>query len=624
MEGDNPEDYKERSFPGEMLARILIHPPAGYLFVGLFLVLCYFIFSRDLNFFVPEDFTYIGGPQNLVPFSDSLDKSLIRHFEPWFLASLFWKIFLLLPAAFLLSVYVTGKIKPEYSDKVFQKLSALSPGRVIPVLSLISLIAIVFLIHYVFQKTYVTDDENAYVFQARIIEKGRLFAPAPPDEKSFDNSFIITKKMFTGKYTLAFPMLIALGHILTGSNYTIPVLLAVLTIILIYFIGRELYGPRIALLSSFLLSVSPFFLFNAATLLSHAANLFFLSVFCLGFFRGVRKNSWIGGLVSGAALGSALNIRQLTALGFGFPFGVYLLWRFFKAGGRGARFILACASGFGVCVFLTLWYNRLLSGSPFIFPFNVYDPLERMGFGPMLSHLLYVHTPIKGLENLLVSFGRLNVWLWGMPVSFLFILPILLRRRWEVPDRWCLAIIASVSIAYIFYYSPGVPDTGPIYYFELLLPLSLLSARGIFLVYEALESLKGGNQLRLLAPVFFSVSFGLGLVTFFPERALHIICMTDKIKEPYDVVDKRAVKPALVFIRSLPRIGWVFGYRNRDPWLRAPLIFCKDLGPEKNWKVIQRFPDRNYYILSFDGKKGQSDILPFSKEDLEKCLQSPP
>jgi hypothetical protein len=99
--------------------------------------------------------------------------------------------------------------------------------------------------------------------------------------------------------------------------------------------------------------------------------------------------------------------------------------------------------------------------------------------------------------------------------------------------------------------------------------------------------------------------------------------MTDKIKEPYDLVEKKAEKPALVFIRSLPRIGWVFGYRNTDPWLKASVLFCKDLGPEKNWPIVQHFPQRNYYILSFDAEKGKSEIRRFSKNDIQKYLQSP-
>jgi len=617
------EDLKEKSWIEELITRILTHSPFRYLALGLFLILSYMILSRDLHFFVPRDFTYTGGPQNLVPFSENLEKSLIRSFEPWLLLSLFWKILLLLPAALFLSVYLTGAINPESAERFLNKLSAVPRMKIVIALCFVSLILIIFFIIFVFQKTYVTDDENAYVFQARIIEGGGIFAPPPPDEKSFGNIFIITHRIFTGKYTLGFPLIIALGHGITGSDHALPVLLAVLTILLVYLIGRELYSGPIALVAAVIFAVSPFFIFNAATLLSHGTTLFFLSLFVLGFFKGVRKNSWIGGLVSGAALGIALNIRQLTAMGFGLPFGIYLLWSIIRHKGRGGRFVLSFATGFGLCVLFTLWYNRLVSGSLFLFPFNVYDPNERLGFGSMLYDLHYIHTPLKGLENLLVSIGRLNIWFLGMPVSLLFLLPVIFSRRWEAPDRWCLALIASVFLVYIFYYSPGVPDTGPLYYFEILLPLSLLSGRGLFLWYEGMKSLKEGKHLRIFVPVFFGVSLALSFISFYPERALHIMIMTDKLKEPYDLVERKVEKPALVFIRSLPRVGWVFGYRNTDPWLKAPLLFCKDLGPENNWQVVRSFPDRNFYILSFEGDKGRIEIVSFSKNDLQKYLQSP-
>ena len=37
----------------------------------------------------------------------------------------------------------------------------------------------------------------------------------------------------------------------------------------------------------------------------------------------------------------------------------------------------------------------------------------------------------------------------------------------------------SFSVAYFFYYSPGVSDLGPVYYYELIIPLRILTARGI-------------------------------------------------------------------------------------------------------------------------------------------------
>lgn len=496
--------------------------------------------------------------------------------------------------------------------------------------TLLALFIIAFLIIFVFQKTYVTDDENAYITQANIILGGHVLAPPPPVEKSFTNTFIITKNMLTGKYTIGYPALLAAGKWLTGSFYAAPLLMALLTLWLFYFIGRDIYGKEAGLLAAFLLCVSPLFLLNASNFLSHASSLFFISLFTWAFIKGVRQNSAIWGIISGLAIGMAFHIRQLSAVGFAFPFVIWLAIRLFrtKNGGSVNRFLVFCIGGFIPCVLLTLWYNRLVSGSPFIFPFNHYDPTERLGFGAMLQDLRYTHTPLKGFQNLLVSAARLNLWFLGMPASLLLLLPAIFLPRTEEQaraDKFCWLVIASFCAAYLLYYSPGVPDTGPVYYFELLLPLCLLTAEGIKRMAPFAWDMNNlSNKLSRMALMFIIISLILSFLTFYPEKALHIASMTDKIKEPYDLVAKEVRQPAIVFIRSLPQAGWVYGYRNTDPYLQAPLLFCRDLGAEKNSEVIRFFPNRNYYLLAYNPQNARSELIQITQKDFDKFLQTKP
>lgn len=618
----NNFQIKDKNPPGNI--PFFFHSPFFLLVSGLILILFYFIMARSLNFFVPRDYTYAGGPRDLVPISDDLNLSYIRNFSPWFLDSFFWKIFLLIPASVLISLAFALRIGSERFDEIMTRIRSFHPALFLSIVSLAALIAILILIVFVYQKTYITDDENAYVFQAKIIEKGKILAPPPPVEKSFDNWFIITKDVFTGKYTLGFPFLLALGLRIAGICYLIPVLLAVATISLFFLVGRELYDSQTGLIACVILACSPFFIFNSSNLLSHASNLFFLSFFTWMYFMGLRRYSLILGLAAGLAFGLAFNIRQLTALGFGFPFALHLLWRLKRDKGKSLSFLLGLVVGVVPIFLATLWYNRLISGSFFRFPFHAYDPLERLGFGPMLDDFRYTHTPIKGIQNLLVSLGRYNLWFLGMPLSFVFILPVFIWGIGKKGDRCCLGIILFFFLSYLFYYSPGVPDTGPVYYFELLLPFSLLSSRGLLILYDKARSWTFSSLWRPFFPLFFSISLVLGMISFWPEQALHFMGMTGKIKETYDLVEGNVKRPAMVFIRSLPRVGWVFGFRCTDPWLKAPILYCRDLGPEKNWEVVQHFPERHYYILYFDGTKNKNFIQPFSKEDLRKCLQSNP
>ena len=589
------------------------------LIAGLVLFLGYFIMARDLNFFIPAPFTYLGGPAELVPISGDLTRSWLRHFSPPFLASMFWKLFLLLPATLLISLHFSGQGEGGLTDTLPDRF--LRIRRMPWLLAAFSLVLILILTNVVFQRTYVTDDENAYVFQARILEAGRITAPAPPVEKSFDNTFIITSGRYTGKYTLGFPAVIALGHRISGSDRFLPVLLALLSIPLLAALGRWLYGAATALTATAFLALSPLFLFNASTLLSHGTTLFFLCLFAVLYFRGLDMRSWTGlpaGLCAGLAVGMAFNIRQLTAIGFGTPFAFYLLFALFKRPRNHAWFAGGCIAGFAVMAGVTLWYNRLISGSPFVFPFNFYDPLERLGFGAMLDGLHYTHTPVRAVQNLLVSAARANLWFLGMPLSLGFLSAFFIfRGERRTGDRWCLAILASYVLWWFLYYSPGVPDTGPVYYFELLPVLCLLSARGVLMLHERFGRIQAGWGRRFV-PVFVGVSIATGLVTFYPETALHISAMTEKLGEPYRVAAHEAQTPAVIFIRSLPRVGWVFGWKNTDPFLKGPVIYCRELGPPRNARVVNAFPGRHYYTMTFDVESGCTRLAPCTEKMLNE------
>jgi dolichyl-phosphate-mannose-protein mannosyltransferase len=581
-----------------------------FMIFGLILLVFYFLMARDLKFFMPRDFIYIMGPRSLVPITDDLGRSSIRYFAPWLLSSMFWKFFLLLPSAFLLSIFFAGKIDKKTIQKLYNSYKSMHPVIAPAILCLTSLLVILCLNTFVFQKTYITDDENAYVLQAKIIEGGHIFAPSPPVPQNFNNWFILTDGIFTGKYTLGFPVILAIGHIISGSYYFLPICLSILTVLLFYLSGKELFDRNTGLLAAFFLSVSPFFLFNSSTLLSHSTTLFFVSLFFLFYFKGLKKFPFLFGIICGLAIGMTLNIRPLTAVGFGFPFGIYLTERVIrrKIRGKSLLFPVACILGFSIIVAFTFWYNKKVSGSIFKFPFNVYDPLERLGFGAMLDRLRYTHTPFKGIQNLLVSIGRFNLWYLGIPISLFLMLPLFFSGKMNKWDTWCLVVIGSFCAAYILYYSPGVPETGPVYYFELLLPVSLLSARGVIILHEIIKAEWKNKASFSIVPVFVIISIFFSLLSFFPEKSLHIAAMTDRLKEPYDLVEKNAELPALIFVKSLPRVGWVFGYRNTDPYLKAPLIYCTSSTPENNIEVLKYFPDRNYYVLWYDAKEGKSRL----------------
>ena len=113
------------------------------------------------------------------------------------------------------------------------------------------------------------------------------------------------------------------------------------------------------------------------------------------------------------------------------------------------------------------------------FPFTYYDPSETFGFGA------HGHTPLFGLRSLIVDSFRLNAALFGFPLSLIFVFFMLFIKR-DFGDRLAFGIIAGIW-EYFLYFSPGVFNLGPVYFYEMLIPLLILSTRGIYILHDTLK-----------------------------------------------------------------------------------------------------------------------------------------
>ena len=146
------------------------------------------------------------------------------------------------------------------TDIHFFHLTAINHRRLIIAVLLSAAVILVCSIQFLFHETEVTDDENTYDFQAQTLLSGRIDNPPPPVRTSFDNVFIINDGYsWIGRYTMGHPAIIAIGMVL-GNRYVGIITISILTLLLLYFIGRELYEDRrVALLALCLGAVSPFF-----------------------------------------------------------------------------------------------------------------------------------------------------------------------------------------------------------------------------------------------------------------------------------------------------------------------------------------------------------------------------
>lgn len=562
------------------------------IFSLILILILYFVVDLTQNNFSFTNFNYnknFGFFMKWIPYAE--------------IQSHIWKLLLLLPAVIILTFLIVEKGITLTYPKNF------SNNKIISIALLFVIAILIISSQFLFRETAVTDDEFTYDFEAQTLIAGRIFNPPPPVLENFNNVFIINdSKLWVGKYNLGHPLILAIG-MLFGNKYILLIIFSALTLLLIYLITFELFNDKKLALLSFLLGlISPFFYFVSSSRLSHITSAFFLSLFMYLFLRSIRvknlKYKFLFPIITGISLGYAFNVRPLTAVGFSFPF-IFITLKEFKRDKKESFIpIIFMFSGFLIVFLLTLAYNKAITGNPFIFPFNYYATKEVLGFGT------FGHNPIMGFKNFIIEFYRLNVSLFGFPISLLFVVIQFFYSK-DIRDYFLFSIVLCFSLAYFFYYSPGVSDLGPVYYYELIIPLIILTSRGIISSIKLIS--KFYKKARSFVLIFLIFSIVFAWATYVPEKVIHIINLTKQIREPYEFIHSKGIHNAVVMINKIPKRGWVFGYSNPSPKLNDDIIYCKLADRESNIALTKHFNKRNFYILNFNQQSEKFELTPIDQ-----------
>lgn len=277
-------------------------------------------------------------------------------------------------------------------------------------------------------------DGAAQVFQGRIFASGRVTLPARFDDYFFHlGCFIRTVKSAYAQYPFGHSLLLALGTLIRAEWLVNPVLGAA-EVIVLYFLGKEIYDETTGRVAALLGAVSPFLLFMSSEYMNHVSCLLFLSLFLLFLFRTIRPlrgvrlpSSLADPLLSGLSLAMALNIRPLTALAFSIPVAGYTIYLLLKSNGKtlSALLVLLVPVLLGVGAFGL--YNYLTTGNPLLSGYKVFGMLEHfnpdLGFGfrgPIRGYP--THSLLLGLVNTGNNLNALNRYLFEgrSPGCFLF------------------------------------------------------------------------------------------------------------------------------------------------------------------------------------------------------------
>ena len=454
-------------------------------------------------------------------------------------------------------------------------------------------------------------DEVSYLYHARYLAAGMLTMPMPPVLEGFNlNLFDSDGARWFCSPPPGWPMVLSVGVFL-GVAWLVNPLLAGLNVFLAYLVLRELYDRRLARVAALLMAVSPWYLFQAMSFMTHIAALAFLLIAALGIIwaRKSGRSGWA--LLSGMAVGTVGLIRPLEGAIVALLIGVWII------GVGGQRLKLSAIAewicGGAVLGAVVLFYNKVLTGSPTKFPImlwadKTYGPKSNaMGFGPDRGMGWQLdpfpgHGPLDALVNSNLNITAINTELFGWSIgSILLIALFLFSRKLHGSDWLMLALAGAVYTAHFFYWFSGGPDFGARYWFLMILPCIVMTIRGFQILSGKFTRDPGEStfpKTRLLAMV--AAMCLLTMTNFVPWRAVdkyyHYLQMRPDIRS---LAEKSNFGKSLVLIRGeeFPDFASAAIYNPLDLRADQP-VYAFDKNNDVRAKLLQAYSDRPIWIVN--------------------------
>jgi hypothetical protein len=411
--------------------------------------------------------------------------------------------------------------------------------------------------------------------------------------------------------TLAIGHFVLQGAVLLDDEHVaewlvVPLVTALCTLPL-YAAGARAVGRPRAALAVALFALSPQILSTGATLLSQPASTLALvsGVACLFAAEDARRSaSWL--FAAAAAFGFGVLVRPLPGALFVVVALVYVA-TVHRPWGRPPRAawrpLLAFALPLVGGAALLLAINRFQNGDALTTGYEASD-LPGLGLAALFAP--------SSLEAYAMSIAghllRQNVWLFGWPLSLA--LCLFARRTPRTALLW--GLVGAAWAYRLLAPKAGVAATGPLYLFETVPLLALLSADGLaqLVARGRLGADPALARRRALSLLVAATTVGVAL--FLPTKLLNLRRMAEAQLVLPRMIEARGIHNALVFHQqSVPqetRLSWAFHPRVNSPRLDDDVLFVRYLGGRNDtdlnldfWR--RRHPDRSAWYFTW-GDRG--------------------
>jgi hypothetical protein len=458
-------------------------------------------------------------------------------------------------------------------------------------------------------------DASAYIFQAKIFASGQLSALVPVNLAAFQGPFMVAYQgRWFAQYAPGTSALLALGLLLHVPWLVEPVL-GSCALFGIYKIGRLMFSPAEALLALLLGALSAFYLFLAASYLSHAIALFFGVYYVLALLHFDRRPRQQTLILAAICAGGLFLTRELSAVLVCGGSTLVLLClhsrRWWLSGVKIVRMAILPACILGGCAVLYLLYNAEQTGSLFLLPRTLFNPDDQYGFGQGIG-FYGQHTVAAGFVNLdqLLTILLIDLYGWPFYLTLAFVPLTFLRRLRELEwDVFCLGLASLLIVEQVGYFYHGI-YLGPRYLFDALPFLLLLTARGMTALYFLMIKLAGriapiihAHRRRIysrsLVVALVVMLMGCNLLYYLPRQiALYHNYSGLPVSEPLQITAIYTFHPenGLVVTSDWFIYNYVLFPLN-DPSLNGQTLYAYAPDAASMQRLLEQYPGRNLYQL---------------------------
>jgi hypothetical protein len=254
---------------------------------------------------------------------------------------------------------------------------------------------------------------------------------------------------------------------------------------------------------------------------------------------------------------------------------------------------------------ILLFYNYLTNGNPLLFGYVVRwgGESHNLGFHEVRGGA--VHTPFRGLINVLWQIRLFDkaMFEWPVPITFCITFLFLFARTslWD----WIFLSIAVVNIGLYFFW--GWADTAFLgrFYFNSAPYLTVLVARGVMCFVQFLSGNSVCEKIQLsntkltgallIVAVFSLIAISVRSSDLKPQYNLPHLQVDRRVQK---AVKQQHIQNAIVFIDPQDTHELMVGsgfFMNTPDLASQDIIFAKDLG-EKNKELLKLYPERKGFI----------------------------